>query len=78
MKVKRLYQMSELEKAIMLMLWDDVQGMPNADTWRKYERGFAYEGKNYRYKCRFKIEDGHLRLIDTHIEHEQVVIELVH
>lgn len=78
MKVKRLYEMSELEKAIMLMVWDDVQSMPNADMWRKYERGFTYENKKYRYRCRFKIEDGHLRLMDTSIEHEQVVIDLIH
>lgn len=78
MKVKRLYEMSELEKSIMLMIWDDVQTMPNGDTWRKYERGFTFENKKYRYKCKFKIENGHLRLMDTSIEHEQVVIELVH
>lgn len=78
MKVKRLYQMSELEKSIMLMIWRDIENMPNADTWRRYERGFIYEDKPYRYKCRFKIESGHLRLMDTHIEHEQVVIDLVH
>lgn len=70
--------MSELEKAIMLMLWDDVQSLPNADTWRKYERGFTYENKPYRYKCRFMVEDGHLRLMDTSIEHEQVTIDLMH
>jgi len=60
------------------MIWDDVQTMPNVHTWRKYELGFTYENKKYRYRCRFKIEDGHLRLMDTSIEHEQVVIELVH
>ncbi len=70
--------MSKLERAIMLMIWEDVQGMPNIDVWRKYERGFTYENKKYRYKCRFRVQDGHLRLIDTSIEHEQVVIELVH
>lgn len=78
MKVKRLYQMSELEKSIMLMIWSDIQNLPNADTWQRYERSFVYEDKPYRYKCRFKIEGGHLRLLDTHIEHEQVVIDLMH
>lgn len=78
MKVKRLYQMSELEKAIMLMIWQDVQQLPVYDSWRKYERGFTYEGKPYRYKCKYRIEDGHLRLLETHIEHEQVTIDLMH
>ena len=78
MKVKRLYQMSELEKCIMLMIWSDVQHLPVYDSWRKYERGFKYEGKPYRYKCKYRIEDGHLRLIDTAIEHEQVIIDLRH
>lgn len=78
LKVKRLYEMSELEKAVMLMVWGDVEQLPNADTWRKYERGFVYENKKYRYKCRFMVEDGHLRLQDARIEHEQVVVDLMH
>lgn len=78
MKVKRLFEMSQLEKAIMMMLWQDIESLPNADTWRKYERSFTYEDKQYRYKCRFMVEGGHLRLIDTSIEHEQVTIDLMH
>jgi len=78
MKVKRLAEMSELEKSIMLMLWSDIQGLPNADTWRKYERGFIFEDKPYRYKCRFMVQGGNLRLLDASIEHEQVMIDLMH
>jgi hypothetical protein len=78
MKVKRLYQMSELEKSIMLMVWMDIQNLPNYDSWRKYERGFKYEGKPYRYKCKYRVEDGHLRLMNAKIEHEQVIIDLMH
>lgn len=78
LKVKRLYQMSELERSIMLMIWKDVEHLPHYDSWRKYERGFIFEGKPYRYKCKYRIEDGHLRLIETHIEHEQVVVDLMH
>lgn len=78
MKVKHLYQMSELEKAITLMVWNDVEQLPVYDSWRKYERSFTYETKPYRYSCKYKIEEGHLRLIDTHIEHEQVTIDLMH
>ncbi len=78
MKVKRLYEMSELEKAVMLMIWGDVQALPNADSWQKYERGFTYESKPYRYKCRFMVEGGHLKLMDASIEHEQVTIDLMH
>ncbi len=77
-KVKHVYEMSELEKSVMLMVWSDVEKLPNADTWRKYERAFVYENKNYRYKCSFMIEDGHLRLLDARIEHEQVTIDLMH
>jgi len=78
MKVKRLHEMSELERSIMLMVWTDVQSLPAYDTWRKYERGFTFEGKKYRYKCKYRVDDGHLRLIETKIEHEQVMIDLMH
>ncbi|HWI50127.1 MAG TPA: hypothetical protein VNU45_18100 [Rummeliibacillus sp.] len=78
MKVKRMNEMSELERAIMMMIWDDIKELPHYSSWRKYERGFTYDEKNYRYKCNFKIEDGHLRLINAEIEHEQVIIELMH
>lgn len=78
MKVKRLQQMSQLERAIIMMVWNDIQDQPLYASWRKYERGFTHEGKKYRYKCQFKIENGHLRLIDTQIEHEQVIIDLMH
>ena len=78
MKVKRLAQMSALERSIMMMIWSDVKDQPNYSNWRSYERGFKHEGKDYRYRCKFKIEDGHLRLIDTSIEYEQVVIDLMH
>jgi len=70
--------MSELESSIMLMIWSDVQNLPAYDSWRKYERSFKYEGKPYRYKCKYRVEDGHLRLIETKIEHEQVIIDLMH
>lgn len=78
MKVKRLYEMSALEKSIMLMVWKDVQELPAYDTWRKYERGFIYEGKPYRYKCKYRVEEGHLRLLEAKIEHEQVIVDLMH
>jgi hypothetical protein len=78
MKVNRLVEMSELEKAIVLMIWSDVKDLPLYANWRNYERGFTHENKNYRYKCRFKVEDGHLRLMDAVIEHERVTIDLMH
>jgi len=78
MKVKRIYEMSELEKAIIKMVWDDVKDLPNYANWRKYERGFTHDEKKYRYRCQFKIEDGHLRLLNTEIEHEQVVLDIIH
>lgn len=78
MKVKRLYQMSELEKSIMMMVWSDVEKLPVYDSWRKYERSFTFESKPYRYKCKYRVEDGHLRLIEAKIEHEQVTIDLMH
>jgi len=78
MKVKRLYEMSALERAIMLMIWSDVKDLPEYQSWRSYERGFSYEGKPYRYKCKYKVEEGHLQLIEAFIEHEQVVVDLVH
>ncbi len=78
MKVKRLAEMSELERAIVMMVWDDVKVLPEYATWRKYERGFTHENKKYRYKCKFKVEDGHLRLIDAEVEHEQVIVDLMH
>jgi hypothetical protein len=78
MKVKRLKEMSQLERAIIMMVWNDIQKQPNYANWRSYERGFKHDGKAYRYKCKFKVEDGHLRLADTSIEYEQVVIDLMH
>lgn len=78
MKVKRLNEMSNLERAIMLMVWSDVEHLPVYSDYRKYERGFSYENKDYRYKCKYKVEDGHLRLIESKIEYEQKIIELMH
>jgi hypothetical protein len=76
MKLKRLNDMSELERSIVLMVFEDVKDLPVYDCYRKYERGFTYEDKKYRYKCKYRIEDGCLKLIDTKIEHEQVTINL--
>lgn len=78
MKVKRLHEMSPLERSIMLMVWSDVEKLPEYDSWRKYERSFVFEGKPYRYKCKYRVEEGHLRLIEAKIEHEQVTIDLIH
>jgi hypothetical protein len=78
MKVKRMYQMSELEKAITLMVWSDVQNLPLYDCWRNYERKFTYENKPYNYKCKYRVEGNHLRLIEAKIEHAQVIIDLHH
>lgn len=77
-KVKRLHEMSKLEQAIMLMVWEDVRDLPAYDSWRKYERGFKFEGKPYRYKCKYRVEEGHLRLVEAKIEHEQVIIDIAH
>ena len=77
-KVKRVNQMSELERSVMLMLWSDIQSLPEYDCWRKYERGFTFEGKDYVYKCKYRIDDGHLRMIDTQIEYAEVTIQLIH
>lgn len=70
--------MAEIERAIILMVWGDVRSLPLYSDWRRYERGFTHEGKNYKYSCKFKIENEHLRLKDTNIEHEQVIIDLMH
>lgn len=78
MKVKRVHEMAQLEREVILMLWKDIQKLPAYSTWRKYERGFVYEGKPYRFKCKFMIEGGHLKMIESKIAHEQVVIDLLH
>jgi hypothetical protein len=78
LKVKRMYEMSELERAVMLMVWGDVKELPNYDSWRKYERGFKFEGKDYIYKCRYRVDDGHLRLLDAKIEYAEVTIDIIH
>jgi hypothetical protein len=78
MKVKRMFEMSEIEQAIIKMIWNDVKDLPVYANYRKYERGFEHENKRYRYRCQFKIENGHLSLINTEIEHEQVVIDIMH
>ena len=71
MKVKRLAQMSELERAVVMMVWSDVKDLPDINIWRKYERGFTHDDKKYRYKCLFKIEEGHLRLDQAKINVER-------
>ena len=78
MKIKKLHEMSELEKAIVRMVWSDIESLPVYNDFRNYERGFIFEEKPYRYKCKFKIENGYLRMIETHIEHEQVIIDIMH
>lgn len=77
-KLNRLYNMSELERAIIKMVWSDVKDLPIYDCFKKYERGFKFEGKDYVYTCRYRIESEVLKLIDTHIEHKQVTIDLLH
>lgn len=69
--------MSQLERVIINMVWDDVKVLPIYDSWRTYERGFTYENQNYTYKCKFLIESGHLRLKDALIAHERKVIDLM-
>lgn len=78
MKIKRMNEMSQLEKSIVQMVWSDVKDLPLYHDWRNYERGFTHENKNYKYKCKFKIEDGHLRLLNAEIEHEQIVLDIMH
>jgi hypothetical protein len=78
MKVKRIKEMSELERSIMKMVWEDVQKLPSYMGWRGYKRKFVYDHKPYQYECEFLVEDNHLQLRNVHIEHEQVVIELAH
>lgn len=76
LKLRRMHEMSKLEQSIMVMIWTDVKELPVYENYRNYERSFTYENKRYRYKCKYKIEDGHLSIIDDYIEHEQVVIDL--
>lgn len=78
MKIKRLAEMSELERSIMLMVWDDVERLPEYANFRSYQRSFTYENKPYVYKCKYKIEDGYLRLKESQIEHAQEVINIMH
>lgn len=70
--------MSELESAIINMVWSDIKDLPVYDCFRKYERGFKFDGKDYVYSCKYRIEDELLKLIDTNIEHKQVEINLLH
>ena len=78
MKVKRVMEMSELERAIMRMVWNDVKELPEYYTWRGYKRNFTHDNKQYTYECKFKIEVGHLKLSDCHIEYKQVIIDIMH
>lgn len=52
MKTKRAKDMLPIEKAIILMIWEDIQNLPNDGRWRKYTRGFTFEGKRYTVICR--------------------------
>jgi hypothetical protein len=60
MKIKRISEMSELEKAVIKMIWDDVKNIRQDGLWRTYEKPFIHENNNYKVKCSFKIEDGFL------------------
>jgi|GEM_PF-2050771 hypothetical protein len=78
LKVKRLKDMSQLERNIMLMIWSDIQKSPHILDWRYYERDFSFENKDYVFKCNFKVQEGHLQLRNTRIEYATKTIELYH
>lgn len=57
MKVKRTREMSQLEQAIIRMIFKDVEKTPDDGQWRKYEKQFTYEKEEYIVKCSFRIDN---------------------
>lgn len=70
MKMKRVYEMSQLERAIVKMLFDDVCKTPDDGVWRKYEKNFTYEKQAYIVKCSFKLSNQNLTYKNLFITQE--------
>lgn len=76
MKIKRGGEMCELERAVMQMIFKDVANTPDDGAWRKYEKGFIYEGSNYRVKCVFRVSNQYLTHKNLVISHDTQLIQI--
>lgn len=76
MGIKRRWEMSPLEQAIIKMIFSDAIKYPHDGTWYKYKRGFTFEDVNYEVKCRFNYDGVHLTYKDMIITRETQTIML--
>lgn len=76
MKIKRKEEMSQLEKAIIGMIFRDVGNIPDDGIWRKYEKKFIYEQQDYIVKCSFKLDNHFLTYRNLYITKEAKTIFL--
>lgn len=67
--IKRTGEMVQLERAVIKMIWDDVKNTKDDGVWRKYERGFTFEGSKYKVKCSFRISNQYLTYRNMLIHH---------
>lgn len=69
--IKRLVEMSDLERAVIQMIFDDVRNIQDDNVWRNYQRKFTFESKSYVVKCKFKMSNQYLTHKDLIITHDQ-------
>ncbi len=53
MATKRVKEMAPIEREIIKMIFDDACKLPHDGRWRKYQRNFTFEGKQYSVTCSF-------------------------
>lgn len=76
MNIKRANQMCDLEQSVIRMIWRDVRNTPDDGAWRTYEKGFIYEGNNYKVKCVFKVSNQYLTHKKLVISHDTQLIQI--
>lgn len=74
MKIQRASEMSELEKAVINMIWSDIKNTPDDDQWRKYERKFTYLENKYIVTCSFKLDNQYFTYKKLIISHDTQTI----
>lgn len=76
MKIKRAVEMSELEKAVINMIWQDIKNIKDDGVWRKYEKKFIYLGDKYLVKCAFKVSNQYFTYKNFVISYDTQLIEI--
>jgi hypothetical protein len=76
MNIKNIKEMSQLEKSVLYMIWNDVKNTKDDNRWRNYERDFTYEHQQYTVKCAFKLDNQYLTWKNFSIEYKVKIIDI--